>query len=98
MRVNWTLQALSRLQKLHEYIAKDQPLNAQRFTERLTERAATIGDNPYALPRVPKYQRDDLRYVTEGEYRIVFLILADRIDILAVRHTARLWPARLRDL
>lgn len=98
MRVNWTLQALRRLQKLHHYIAKDQPLNADHFIDQLTRHAATLGDNPYAWPRVPKYKRDDIRYAIVGEYRIIFLILADQIDILAVRHTARLLTARLRDL
>ncbi|MBI2397949.1 MAG: type II toxin-antitoxin system RelE/ParE family toxin [Xanthomonadales bacterium] len=96
--MNWTLQAQRRLQKLHKYIAKDQPLNADHFIDRLTRYAATLGDNPQAWPRVPKYMREDLRYASFGEYRIIFLILLDRIDILAVRHTARLMPTRLRNL
>ena len=98
MKVNWTLQAQRRLRQLHRYIAKDQPLNADQFIDRLTRHAATLGGNPHAWPRVPKFKRDDLRYASVGDYRIIFLILADRIDILAVRHTERLLPARLRDL
>ena len=44
---------------------------------------------------VEKYQRGDLREVIESPYRIVYLILPDRIDIVTVRDTRRLLPRRL---
>jgi len=86
------------LRQLYLYIAKDQPVNAQRFVDRLAQRAEKIAEQPQAGLRVQKYRRDDVRQVIEGEYRIVYRILPDRIDILTVRHKARLWPGRLRDL
>lgn len=98
MRVNWTLQALRRLRQLHDYIARDQPLNATRFIDRVTRRVDQLAAQPYSGGRVAKYARDDVRQIFEGDYRIVYLILPERIDIVAVRHTARLMPARMRDL
>lgn len=98
MRVNWTAQALRRLQQLHDYLAKDQPLNARRFVDKLTQRTAELAEQPQTGLRVPKYAREDVRQVFEGDYRIVYRILSDRIDIVTVRHMARLLPSRMRDL
>ena len=98
MRVNWTAQALRRLQQLHDYIAQDQPLNARRFVDKLTQRAAQLSDQPQVGLRIPKFPRDDVRQDFEGDYRIVYRILPDRIDIVTVRHMARLLPPRTRDL
>jgi plasmid stabilization system protein ParE len=44
------------------------------------------------------YQRDDIREAYEGRYRMIYRVLPDRIDILTVRHGARLLPERLRNL
>lgn len=98
MKANWTAKALVRLQQVHDYIARDQPINARNFVGRLTERADAIARQPHAGRIVPDYARQDIREVHEGAYRIVYRILADRIDILTVRHGARLLPRRLRDL
>lgn len=45
-----------------------------------------------------KYHREDLRELIDAPYRIVYLILADRIDILTVRDSRRVLPRRLADL
>ena len=98
MTAHWTLKALHRLQQLHDYIAEDEPVNAQRFVDRLTQRAEVLAEYPLAGRVVEKYQRDDIREVHEGRYRIIYRVLADRIDILTIRHSARLLPERTRDL
>jgi toxin ParE1/3/4 len=47
---------------------------------------------------VEKYQRDDIREIYEGDYRIIYRILVERIDILTVRHSSRLLPNQLHRL
>lgn len=98
MTANWTARALLRLQQIHDRIALDQPLNAKRFVDRLTRKADAIAQNPLAGRAVPQYRRDDIRETFEGDYRIIYRVLPQRIDILAVRHGARLLPSRRRDL
>lgn len=93
MRVVWTAQAQARLTEIHTYIAKDQPLNASRFIDRVTRRGDCIGDHPQAGRIVPEYRQEDLREVFEGAYRIIYRILADRVDVVTVRHGAQLLPA-----
>ncbi|MFH0344714.1 MAG: type II toxin-antitoxin system RelE/ParE family toxin [Chromatiales bacterium] len=66
MRANWTVRSLQRLQQIHDHIALDQPLNANRFVDRLTRRAETIALQPRAGRIVPEYQSDDIRETFEG--------------------------------
>ena len=98
MRAHWTNKALFRLQQVHDHIAQDSAVNAGRFVDRLTRKAALIAHQPRSGVVVEKYQRDDVRETYEGAYRIVYRIHAGRIDILTVRHCARLVPKHLRNL
>lgn len=98
MTAHWTLKALHRLQQLHDHIAEDQPVNAQRFVDRLTRRAEALAEHPLTGRAVEKYRRDDIREIYEGRYRLIYRVLPDRIDVLTVRHCARLLPERPHDL
>ena len=98
MRVAWTDRGKARLRQIRAYIAKDQPLNADRFADRVTRRVEQLVEHPRSGKIVEQYQRDDLRELIESSYRIIYLILEDRIDILTVRDTRRVLPRRLDDL
>jgi plasmid stabilization system protein ParE len=53
---------------------------------------------PRAAAIVPEYSRPDIREVFLYQYRIIYRILADRIDILAVVHGAKPLPTRWEEL
>lgn len=95
MKVAWTHKALLRLTQIHDHIALDQPVNARNFVDRLTQKASRIALTPSSGKVVSRYGRDDIRELYEGGYRIVYRIRTDRIDILTVRHSARLLPQRI---
>jgi plasmid stabilization system protein ParE len=42
--------------------------------------------------KVPEYDADDVREVLEHPYRIIYQVLADQVDILAVVHGAQRLP------
>jgi toxin ParE1/3/4 len=96
MKVNWTRKG--RLQQLYDHIADDQPDNALRFIDLLTRRVDMLVEHPRSGTVVSKYARDDIQEIYEGRYRIIYRILADQIDILTVRHGARLLPEQLKHL
>ena len=98
MKVNWTQKGRQRLQQLYDYIAEDQPANALHFVDQLTRRVEVLAAHPRSGKIVSKYQRDDIREIYEGRYRIIYRILPERIDILTVRHSARLLPEKLNTL
>ncbi|WP_340103807.1 type II toxin-antitoxin system RelE/ParE family toxin [Rhodohalobacter sp. 8-1] len=48
--------------------------------------------DPRKGPRVPEYERDDIREVFHHPYRIIYLMKDERIEILSVIHGVRLLP------
>ena len=62
-QVVWTSNALSDLNEIGEYIANDSPKYAE-----LNPRTGWI---------VPEAEREDLRELIEGNYRIIYEILND---------------------
>jgi plasmid stabilization system protein ParE len=52
----------------------------------------TIGRFPQSGRVVPKAGDVNIREVFEGPYRIIYHVLEDEIDVIAVVHGARQWP------
>lgn len=94
MKVVWTQTAQDHLRTIHAYIAADSPAYALRMVDRLTRRSGQIGTFPLAGRRVPEYELEQVREVCEGDYRIIYHICPDRIDVIAVIHGARTILAR----
>jgi len=89
MKVHWTATAESHLDAIHSYIAQDSPEYAKRTIDRLTRRSQQISTFPLSGHRVPEYDREQIREVVEGYYRIIYHIKSDQIDIIAVIHGSR---------
>lgn len=98
MRVVWTDRAKARLRQIHALIAQDQPLNAIQVVDRLTQRVDQLAIHPLSGRVVEKFRRDDVRELIEAPYRIIYLILPGRIDILTVRDCRRVLPRLLGQL
>lgn len=92
MRVYWTHTAIAHLLAIHEHIARDTPMYAQRTVDRLTRRSEQIATFPQSGRVVPEYDMPDIREVIERPYRIICRIREDRIEVLAVVHGARVLP------
>ncbi len=92
MRLAWTDTAQAHLKGIHDYIAQDSPRYALATVDRITHRTRQCGEFPHAGGRVPEYDTDDIREVLEYPYRIIYRILSDRVDVLAVVHGARRLP------
>ena len=92
MRVHWTHTAIQHLLAIHERIARDAPLYAQRMADRLTRRSEQIATFPLSGRIVPEYGAPEIREVIERPYRIIYRIKVEQIDVLAVVHSAQLLP------
>lgn len=88
MKVHWTDTAQAHLDAIHSYIAQDSPEYAKRMVDRLTRRSQQIAGFPLSGRRVPEYDMDQIREIIEGSYRIIYHIKQNRIDVLAVVHSA----------
>jgi addiction module RelE/StbE family toxin len=89
VRVFWTDAALGQLESIRDYFARTSPEYAQKLVERLVNRSEKVADFPRSGRMVPEYEIDEVRQVIEGQYRIIYLIKEDQIEILALIHTSR---------
>lgn len=88
----WTLRARRDLVAIRRHIAHDHPVAARKWIERLRARARAAAGFPLAGRRVPEIERDDVREVIVGAYRIVYRVLANSIHVLCVFEGHRSFP------
>jgi toxin ParE1/3/4 len=84
MKIFWTKEALLRLQEIEEYISKDNPIGAIEFVDKLITIAETIIDNPRKGRMVPELSLENIRELLHQNYRIVYLLKKNSVDILTV--------------
>ncbi|OIO24187.1 MAG: plasmid stabilization protein [Ignavibacteria bacterium CG_4_8_14_3_um_filter_37_9] len=73
MKLNWTKEALQRLQAIEDYIARDNIKAAGGFV-----------DNPRKGRVVPELSIENIRELLHKNYRIVYLVKKNSIEILTV--------------
>jgi len=84
MKIFWTKEALLRLQEIEEYISRDNPIGAIEFVDKLITVAETIIDNPQKGRIVPELSFENIRELLHQNYRIVYLVKKNSVDILTV--------------
>jgi plasmid stabilization system protein ParE len=89
VKVLWTDSAVAQLQAIHDYVAQTSPDYAVRIIDRLTRRSIQIAAFPNSGRMVPEFERNEIREVIEGRYRIIYLVEATQVQVLAVIHGAR---------
>ncbi len=98
MRVVWTNRAFDHLLQLREQFRITSEVYADRVVDCLISRSEQLEPFPHSGRRVPEYQRDDVRELIERPYRLIYRVLEDRLDQLAVVHERRHLPGELENL
>lgn len=93
MRVVWTDRAKARLRKIRDDISRDAPHAADNLIIRLVQRSFQLDTAARSGRQVPEYRREDIRELLERPYRIIYAILPNRIDVLAVMHYRQILPS-----
>lgn len=100
-RVRLTDEALGQIESIGDYIAKDSPLNAKRWLEKLHARIDSLSTFPerHAILYSANVAGVEVRQTFYGVYRILYSIDNDIVHILTVRHGARkpIGPDELRE-
>jgi plasmid stabilization system protein ParE len=81
--VCWSLTASADLQEIEDFIARDSPLHAVNFVDRIVEAAETLQQAPQLGRVVPEFGRTDLRELLFRGYRIVYLVKGGVVSILS---------------
>lgn len=84
MKLCWTKEALIRLSEIEEYISEDNPHVAVKFVDKLISLAESLTSNPEKGRVVPELSIEKIRELLYKNYRIVYLIKKNTIDVLTV--------------
>ena len=90
MKIAWSIAAEQDRADIMDYIAADNPLAAIQMDERFEAATARLADHPY-LGKVGQIA-GTRELIPHENYRLVYEVRADTVWILAVVHTARMWP------
>ena len=89
MKLRYARGALSDLDEIFSYIARDNPRAATRLVTRIEQVAELIAGQPY-IGTVTR--KSNFRRFPVGNYLIVYEIRSDEVIIQYVRHSARRRP------
>ena len=86
----WSPIATQDLEEIYRYILEDSELYASRLIDKIFERIEILKKMPRAGKVVLEFENECIRELIEGNYRIIYWISTDRIEIVRIHHGARL--------
>ncbi len=94
MKISWSHLAVERLEDIYEYIAKDNNSAAQKIVNSIFKKVEALAENPKRGRKVPEANREEIREVFEGEYRIIYRVESKKVFILTIRNFKQLLPEK----
>ena len=89
MKVVWAPRAEKQVDEAMAYLDRVGVDVAQAWLGRLLERVAALTRFPDVGRRVPELDRDDVREIIVGPYRVVYRRRTDIVQVVGVHHHAR---------
>jgi toxin ParE1/3/4 len=91
VRINWTKQAKIDLKSIGDFIAINSPNFAKYYVKSIKSKTNLIKDFPQIGRTVPEFDKQNIKEIIFGNYRIIYHKLNEyRIDILTIHHSARI--------
>jgi toxin ParE1/3/4 len=90
-RVIWAPQAIEDVEAIRAYVARDSPHFAGLVVELIVAAVARLETHPLSGRVVPEVGDESLREVIQGNYRIVYRLRHDVVELVTVFHGARLF-------
>ncbi len=92
MKIIWSPLAIDRASEIAEYVALDNSTAATKWVERVFEKVKNLSSLPEAGRKVPEVNRNEIRELIFGNYRIIYRIEKSNISILTIRHSKQILP------
>jgi len=93
-RIVWLPSAKRDLRQLQKYIAQDSRRNATRFVQKIRDSVNGIKRFPESGSLVPESEVE-LREIFVGNYRVIYRVNDQIVEVLNVTHGARMLPDSL---
>jgi len=87
--LRWSQRARADLKAIHDYIAKDSPLNAKAVAREIVQRASTLSATPRIGRTVPELNDPSVREVPAHSWRVIYQLRGDDIFIVTLVHRRR---------
>jgi len=88
-RVVWAPQAIQDVEAIRAHVARDSAHYADLIVERLVAAVERLEDHPRSGRVVPELGDESIRELIHGNYRIVYRLGDDVVEIATVFHGAR---------
>jgi len=90
-RVLWAPQAIQDVEAIRAHVARDSTHYADLVAERIITAVERLQDHPRSGRVVPELGDESIREVIHGNYRIIYRLRNDVVEIATVFHGARLF-------
>jgi toxin ParE1/3/4 len=91
-RIVWTDPAVSDLDSIHKYIARDSEIYADSVLSEIFDAVDQLIAYAASGRVVPELNEEQTREIIVGSYRVMYETQGDTIHILTVLHGARQFP------
>ena len=88
-QIRWSLTAAGDVEQHEAYLARDSAVYAARLTAGILSAVEKVAEFPNLGRLVPEFQREDLRELVYGSYRIVYLREDEGVTGVRVVHGSR---------
>ena len=88
-KIRWSPKAADSFEEICDYIARDSEYYAALFAKKVNRIVRNIPVFPRAGRVVPEYQDENLREVLFQNYRIIYRLRDEVVEIVLIAHGAR---------
>jgi addiction module RelE/StbE family toxin len=88
--IKWTLQAIGDLEAISEFISRDSAYYARLFINKIISSTERLKKFPQSGRILPEINQKHIREILLGNYRIIYRVNNELVEILTVYHSARI--------
>lgn len=92
MEVIFTDRFLERIEECTDYIALDHIPTAVKWARGVFDHCRKLSEHPESGRIVPEFKRTEIRELIHGDYRLVYELKTNQIDMLTIWHTRQMLP------
>lgn len=88
--IKWSTDTLLDLDAISEYISKGSPENAKKFIQDIFKKVENLSTFPFMGRTVPDRSNEKIHEILHKNYRIIYEIKEDLVEVLIVIHGSRI--------
>ncbi|MBI9071125.1 MAG: type II toxin-antitoxin system RelE/ParE family toxin [Melioribacteraceae bacterium] len=95
MEILWSPLAVERLEEIYDYIARDNVSAAQNLIENIFVKVELLKNNSESGRKVPESNREEIRELFEGEYRIIYKLGTKKTIFLRLESSSNYYQIKI---